>query len=117
MLFPLVVLAIGAALAGFVGLGDNSIATWIQTEALPAHGPATLNLSLIVATTAIGLAGLALGTVLYRRGLPEREYLERLPWSGRPCSASTSSTTCTSRASSGRWPAPWPPPPTGSTSG
>jgi NADH-quinone oxidoreductase subunit L len=79
MLFPLVVLAIGAALAGFVGLGDNSIATWIQTEALPAHGPATLNLGLIVVTTVIGLAGLALGTVLYRRGLPEREYLERLP--------------------------------------
>jgi NADH-quinone oxidoreductase subunit L len=79
MLFPLVVLAVGAALAGFVGLGDNSIATWIQTEALPAHGPATLNLGLIVATTVIGLAGLGIGTVLYRRGLPEREYLERVP--------------------------------------
>jgi NADH-quinone oxidoreductase subunit L len=79
MLFPLVVLAVGAALAGFVGLGDNSISTWIQTAVLPSEGPATLNLGLIVATTAIGLAGLALGTVLYRRGLPEREYLERLP--------------------------------------
>jgi len=79
MLFPLVVLAVGAALAGFVGLGDNSIGTWIQTEELPSHGPATLNLGLIVATTAIALAGLALGTVLYRRGLPEREYLERFP--------------------------------------
>jgi NADH-quinone oxidoreductase subunit L len=79
MLFPLVVLAVGAALAGFVGLGDNSIGTWIQTEELPAHGPATLNLGLIVATTVIALAGLALGTVLYRRGLPEREYLERFP--------------------------------------
>jgi NADH-quinone oxidoreductase subunit L len=79
MLFPLVVLAVGAALAGFVGLGDNSISTWIQTPVLPSEGPATLNLGLIVATTAIGLAGLALGTVLYRRGLPEREYLERLP--------------------------------------
>ncbi|HEV2919555.1 MAG TPA: proton-conducting transporter membrane subunit, partial [Actinomycetota bacterium] len=79
MLFPLVVLAVGAALAGFVGLGDNSIATWIQTEALPAHGPATLNVGLIVATTVVGLAGLAIGTALYRRGLPEHEYLERVP--------------------------------------
>jgi NADH-quinone oxidoreductase subunit L len=79
MLFPLVVLAVGAALAGFVGLGDNSISTWIQTPAVPSHGPATLNLGLIVATTALALAGLAFGTVLYRRGLPEREYLERFP--------------------------------------
>jgi NADH-quinone oxidoreductase subunit L len=79
MLFPLVVLALGAVLAGFVGLGDNSIATWIQTEALPAHGPVTLNLGLMAATTVIALAGLALGTALYRRGLPEREYLERVP--------------------------------------
>jgi NADH-quinone oxidoreductase subunit L len=79
MLFPLVVLAVGAALAGFVGLGDNSISAWIQTTVLPSEGPATLNLGLIVATTAIGLAGLAVGTLLYRRGLPEREYLERVP--------------------------------------
>jgi NADH-quinone oxidoreductase subunit L len=79
MLFPLVVLAVGAALAGFVGLGDNSISTWIQTPHLPSEGPATLNLGLIVATTVIALAGLALGTVLYRRGLPEVEYLQRFP--------------------------------------
>jgi len=79
MLFPLVVLAVGAALAGFVGLGDNSIATWIQTPLLPAHDPVTLNLGLIVATTVLALAGLAAGTALYRRGLPEREYLERVP--------------------------------------
>jgi NADH-quinone oxidoreductase subunit L len=79
MLFPLVVLAVGAALAGFVGLGDNSIATWIQTESLPAHGPVALNVGLIVATTVVALAGLAVGTALYRRGLPEHEYLERLP--------------------------------------
>jgi NADH-quinone oxidoreductase subunit L len=79
MLFPLVVLAVGAALAGFVGLGDNSISTWIQTPELPSEGPATLNLGLIVVTTVLALAGLAVGTALYRRGLPEREYLERLP--------------------------------------
>jgi NADH-quinone oxidoreductase subunit L len=79
MLFPLVVLAVGAALAGFVGLGDNSISTWIQTPELPSEGPATLNLGLIAVATVLALAGLALGTALYRRGLPEREYLERLP--------------------------------------
>jgi NADH-quinone oxidoreductase subunit L len=79
MLFPLVALAAGAALIGFAGLGDNSISTWIQTPLLPSEGPATLNLGLIVAATAVALLGLLLGTALYRRGLPEREYLERLP--------------------------------------
>jgi NADH-quinone oxidoreductase subunit L len=79
ILFPLVVLAVGAALAGFVGLGDNSISTWIQTPLLPSEGPATLNLGLIVATTAVALLGLLAGTALYRRGLPEHEYLERFP--------------------------------------
>jgi NADH-quinone oxidoreductase subunit L len=79
ILFPLVVLAIGAALAGFVGLGDNSISTWIQTPLLPSEGPATLNLGLIVVATATAVLGLLLGTALYRRGLPEREYLERFP--------------------------------------
>jgi NADH-quinone oxidoreductase subunit L len=79
ILVPLLVLAVGAALAGFVGLGDNSISTWIQTPLLPSEGPATLNLGLIVVATAVTLLGLLLGTALYRRGLPEREYLERLP--------------------------------------
>jgi NADH-quinone oxidoreductase subunit L len=79
ILVPLLVLAVGAALAGFVGLGDNSISTWIQTPLLPSEGPATLNLGLIVVATAVALLGLLLGTALYRRGLPEREYLERLP--------------------------------------
>jgi NADH-quinone oxidoreductase subunit L len=79
ILFPLVVLAGGSALAGVVGLGDNSISTWIQTPLLPSEGPATLNLGLIVAATAVALLGLLLGTGLYRRGLPEREYLERVP--------------------------------------
>jgi NADH-quinone oxidoreductase subunit L len=79
ILVPLLVLAVGAALAGFVGLGDNSISTWIQTPLLPSEGPATLNLGLIVVATAVALLGLLLGTALYRRGLPEREYLERIP--------------------------------------
>jgi NADH-quinone oxidoreductase subunit L len=79
MLFPLVVLAVGAAFGGLLALGDNSISAWIATPLLPSEGPATLNLGLIVASSAVGLLALALGTALYRRGLPEREYLERLP--------------------------------------
>jgi NADH-quinone oxidoreductase subunit L len=79
MLFPLVVLAVGAAFGGLLALGDNSISAWIATPLLPSEGPATLNLGLIVASSAVGLLALALGTALYRRGLPEREYLERFP--------------------------------------
>jgi NADH-quinone oxidoreductase subunit L len=79
MLVPLVVLATGAALGGLLALGDNSISAWIATPLLPSEGPATLNLGLIVASSAVSLLALALGTALYRRGLPEREYLERLP--------------------------------------
>jgi len=79
MLFPLVVLAAGAALGGLLALGDNSISAWIATPLLPSEGPATLNIGLIVASSAVGLLALALGTALYRRGLPEREYLERFP--------------------------------------
>jgi NADH-quinone oxidoreductase subunit L len=79
MLVPLVVLAAGAAFGGLLALGDNSISAWIATPQLPSEGPATLNLGLIVASSAVGLLALALGTALYRRGLPEREYLERFP--------------------------------------
>jgi NADH-quinone oxidoreductase subunit L len=79
MLFPLVVLAVGAAFGGLLALGDNSISAWIATPLLPSEGPATLNLGLIVASSVVGLLALALGTALYRRGLPEREYLERFP--------------------------------------
>jgi NADH-quinone oxidoreductase subunit L len=79
MLVPLVVLAAGAAFGGLLAFGDNSISAWIATPQLPSEGPATLNLGLIVASSAVGLLALALGTALYRRGLPEREYLERIP--------------------------------------
>jgi NADH-quinone oxidoreductase subunit L len=79
MLVPLVVLSVGAAFGGLVALGDNSISTWIETPLLPSEGPATLNLGLIVATTTIAVLGLLVATSLYRRGLPEREYLERFP--------------------------------------
>jgi NADH-quinone oxidoreductase subunit L len=79
MLFPLVVLAVGAAFGGLLALGDNSISTWIATPLLPSEGPATLNLGLLAVSSAVTLLALALGTALYRRGLPEREYLERVP--------------------------------------
>jgi NADH-quinone oxidoreductase subunit L len=82
MLLPLVLLAIGAALAGLAGsplAGDHAFSEWVATAVVPSHGPATLKLGLIVATTAVALLGLLLGTALYRGGLPEREYLERFP--------------------------------------
>jgi NADH-quinone oxidoreductase subunit L len=79
MLAPLVVLAIGAAFAGFAGLGNTPFSAWVATPQLPSEGAATLNLGLMVATTAVALLGLLLGTALYRRGLPEQEYLERFP--------------------------------------
>jgi len=82
MLGPLVVLAAGAALAGFAGspwIGSNNFAAWIQTPLLPAEGAAHVNWGLAAGTTAIGLLGIALGAALYRRGLPEQEYLARVP--------------------------------------
>jgi NADH-quinone oxidoreductase subunit L len=82
MTTPLIVLAIGAAFAGFVNsplAGDNNFGSWIATEYNPSHGPATLDLGIAAAGTLVALAGLALGSSLYRSGLPQREYLERVP--------------------------------------
>jgi len=82
MLGPLVVLAAGAALVGLAGspwIGSNNFAAWIQTPLLPAEGAAHINWGLAAGTTAIGLLGIALGAALYRRGLPEQEYLARVP--------------------------------------
>jgi NADH-quinone oxidoreductase subunit L len=82
MLVPLVVLAIGSVFAGVVGsplVGSNNIGKWISTPLLPAEGAIQMNWGLAGATTVIALLGIALGGALYRRGLPEREYLERIP--------------------------------------
>jgi NADH-quinone oxidoreductase subunit L len=82
MLLPLVVLATGAALAGLAGsplAGDHPFSSWIATPLLPSEGPATLNLGLVATTTAVALLGLGVGSALYRRGLPEQEYLARFP--------------------------------------
>jgi NADH-quinone oxidoreductase subunit L len=82
MVFPLVMLAIGAVFAGLVGsplAGDHPFAAWVATPLLPSEGPATINLGLAAATTAVALLGLLVGTAMYRRGLPEQEYLARLP--------------------------------------
>ncbi len=82
MVVPLVVLATGAALAGFVGsplAGTDNFGKWIATPLLPSEGAVTLNLALALGSTAVALLGLGFATVLYRRGLPEREYLEAIP--------------------------------------
>ena len=82
MLLPLVVLAAGAALAGLAGsplAGDHPFSSWIATPLLPSEGPATLTLGLVAITTAVALLGLGVGSALYRRGLPEQEYLARFP--------------------------------------
>ncbi len=82
MLVPLVVLAIGSVFAGVVGsplVGSNNIGKWISTPLLPSEGAVQVNWGLVAATTVIAVLGIALGGALYRRGLPEREYLERIP--------------------------------------
>jgi NADH:ubiquinone oxidoreductase subunit 5 (subunit L)/multisubunit Na+/H+ antiporter MnhA subunit len=38
-----------------------------------------VNWGLVAATTAVALLGLGFASALYRRGLPEREYLTRVP--------------------------------------
>jgi NADH-quinone oxidoreductase subunit L len=82
MVGPLVVLAVPAVLVGLVGsplAGTDNFAAWIATPLLPSEGAAHLDWSVVALTQAIGLAGLLVATVLYRRGLPEREYLTRVP--------------------------------------
>jgi NADH-quinone oxidoreductase subunit L len=60
-------------------VGANNFARWISTPLLAAEGAAHVNWGLAGAATLVGLAGLGLGWALYARGLPEREYLARLP--------------------------------------
>jgi NADH-quinone oxidoreductase subunit L len=82
MTTPLILLAVGAVFAGFVNsplAGANNLDAWIATDLNPAHGAATLDLGIAGLSLLVALAGLALGTALYRRGLPEREYLARVP--------------------------------------
>jgi NADH-quinone oxidoreductase subunit L len=82
MLVPLVVLAIGSVFAGVVGsplVGSNNIGKWISTPLLPSEGAIQVIWGLVVLSTVIAVLGIAAGGALYRRGLPEREYLERVP--------------------------------------
>jgi NADH-quinone oxidoreductase subunit L len=82
MTVPLVVLAVGAAFAGLVNspwVGSNNFGRWVSTDLLPAAGVAEIDVGVTGLATAVALAGLGLGTLLYRRGLPEREYLARVP--------------------------------------
>jgi NADH-quinone oxidoreductase subunit L len=82
MLMPVVLLAVGAALAGLLGsplVAENNFGSWIATPQLPARGAVVINWGLAATATAVALVGIALGWRLYRKGLPEREYLTRLP--------------------------------------
>src|SRR6266542_1085876 len=82
ILVPLVVLAIGSVGAGVVGsplVGSDNIGKWISTPLLPSEGAVAVNWGLVAATTLIALLGLGFATALYRQGLPEREYLTRVP--------------------------------------
>jgi NADH-quinone oxidoreductase subunit L len=82
ILVPLVVLAVGSVGAGVVGsplVGSDNIGKWISTPLLPSEGAVQMNWGLVAATTAVALLGLAYASALYRRGLPEREYLARIP--------------------------------------
>jgi NADH-quinone oxidoreductase subunit L len=83
MTTPLLVLAAGAALAGLVNsplVGSNNFGRWVSTELLPPSGIAEIDVGVTGLATAVALLGLGLGTLLYRRGLPEREYLARVPF-------------------------------------
>jgi NADH-quinone oxidoreductase subunit L len=82
MLLPLAVLAVGSVVAGFVGsplAGTDNIGKWISTPLLASEGAIQMNWGLVASTTAVALLGLLIATALYRRGLPEREYLTRIP--------------------------------------
>ena len=82
MMLPVVLLAVGAALAGLLGsplMGETNFGSWIATPQLPARGAVVINWGLAATATAVALVGMALGWRLYRKGLPEREYLTRLP--------------------------------------
>jgi NADH-quinone oxidoreductase subunit L len=82
MLVPIVLLAVGAALAGLLGsplIGENNFGSWIATPQLPARGAVVVNWGLAATATAVAVLGIALGWRLYRKGLPEREYLTRFP--------------------------------------
>jgi NADH-quinone oxidoreductase subunit L len=82
MLLPLVVLAIGSVVGGVIGsplVGDHNITRWLATPLLPAEGAVHVNLGLAGWSTLVALAGIGFATALYRRGLPQREYLEALP--------------------------------------
>jgi NADH-quinone oxidoreductase subunit L len=80
MLLPLVVLAAGSVVGGVVGsplVGSDNIGKWISTALLPSEGTVVINWSLVAFTTAVALLGILAAYALYRRGLPEREYLAR----------------------------------------
>jgi len=78
MAVPLIVLAVPAALIGFINIPTDALhsvgfAAWtmFSLEYFEGH-PAEFNVVLATVTTLLALGGIALGTALYRR-LPERD--------------------------------------------
>jgi NADH-quinone oxidoreductase subunit L len=81
MLLPLVLLATGSVVAGVVGsplAGENHIGKWVSTTLLPTEGAVSVSWGLVAVTTLVALLGIMAASALYRRGLPEREYLARV---------------------------------------
>jgi NADH-quinone oxidoreductase subunit L len=79
---PLVVLALGAVFAGFINsplVGASNFERWIAPPEAEGLGPAHIDFTVAGISTLIALAGLALGTMWYRRGLPDTEYVARVP--------------------------------------
>lgn len=80
MTIPLIVLAVFAALAGFVELpwaGMGLLGEWLTGEEA-AHGGSGL---VLVVSTAIGLLGIYLGWLVYVKGTISRDaFASRVPW-------------------------------------
>jgi NADH-quinone oxidoreductase subunit L len=79
---PLVILALGAAFAGLINsplVGESNFERWIAPPEAEGLGVTSIDFTIAGVSTLIALAGLALGTRLYRRGLPDTEYIARVP--------------------------------------
>jgi NADH-quinone oxidoreductase subunit L len=79
---PLVLLAAGAVFAGFINsplVGASNFERWIAPPEAEGLGVAQVDFTVAGISTFIALAGLLLGTALYRRGLPDTEYVAKVP--------------------------------------
>jgi NADH-quinone oxidoreductase subunit L len=79
---PLVLLAAGAIFAGFINsplVGESNFERWIAPPEAEGLGVAHIDFTVAGISTIVALAGLVLGTMLYRRGLPDTEYVAKVP--------------------------------------